>query len=282
LLAPSTARVGPAPFATSLAPLSRPVAHFAGLWRYRELVRNFVIRDLKARYKNSILGFFWSLANPLLMMVVFTIVGVALMGRDYREFPAFVLSGQLAWNWCSGCVIGGVNSITGNAHLIKKVAFPRQLLPLSMVLSNGVNFLLALIPLLLIATLVGKWPSPLLLLLPLVILIQIIFLTGLALFLGCLNVYFRDTEHIVEVLVLAWFFLTPVFYSVEELSAQYARLIYIFNPMASIISTYRLLFYYHALPDPLFVLRMSAQAVAVFVIGYLFFLRREADFGEEV
>jgi ABC-type polysaccharide/polyol phosphate export permease len=282
LLAPSTARLGPASFTTALAPLSRPVAHFSGLWRYRELVRNFVVRDLKARYKNSVLGFFWSLANPLLMMMVFTVVGVALMQRDYHEFPAFVLSGLLAWNWCSGCVVGGVSSITGNAHLIKKVAFPRQLLPLSLVLSNGVNFLLALIPLLLIATLVGKGPSPLLLLLPLVILIQVVFLTGLALFLGCLNVYFRDTEHIVDVLVLAWFFLTPVFYSVEELSSQYARLIYIFNPMASIISTYRLIFYYHALPDPLFVLRMSSQAVVVFVIGYLFFLRREADFGEEV
>jgi lipopolysaccharide transport system permease protein len=264
------------------SPLERARQHAIEIWRYRELVRNFVVRDLKARYKNSVLGFLWSLANPLLMMVVFTIVGSALQGRDYREFPAFVLSGLLAWNWCSASVMGGVSSITGNAHLIKKVAFPRQLLPLSMVLSNGVNFVLALIPLMVICSLLGKWPSPLLLLVPVVMVIQILFLTGLALFLGCLNVYFRDTEHIVDVLVLAWFFLTPIFYSVEELSSQYARLFYIVNPMASIISTYRLIFFFQAPPDALFVLRMTIQAVAMFVVGYLFFLRRAADFGEEI
>jgi lipopolysaccharide transport system permease protein len=268
--------------AAGVAPLTQPIEHFGGLWRYRELVRNFVVRDLKARYKNSVLGFLWSLANPLLMMIVFTIVGAALWKRDYRDFPQFVLIGLLAWNWTSASVMGGVSSITGNAHLIKKVAFPRQLLPFSMVLSNGVNFVLALVPLLLIAVLVGRWPTPLLLLLPVVMVVQILFLTGLALFLGCLNVYFRDTEHIADVLVLAWFFLTPVFYSVEELSSEYARLIYIVNPMASIISTYRLIFFYQAAPDLLFVLRMTSQALVVFVVGYLFFLRRAADFGEEV
>lgn len=262
---------------------SRVVRHLAILWQYRELVRNFVVRDLKARYKNSILGFMWSLANPLLMMLVFTLVFTALwQNRDIEAYPVFVLIGLLAWNWCGTSVMGGVYSITGSPHLIKKVSFPRELLPFSTVLSNGVNFLLALIPLLCIATLSGRPPSVHMLVLPLIIAIQLVFLTGLALFLGCLNVYFRDTEPIMDVLMLAWFFLTPVFYMVENLSQQHARLIYWLNPMASIISTYRLIFYYQAPPAPDFVLRMAAQALVVFVIGYAFFLRHAADFGEEV
>lgn len=268
--------------AASFPPLRPAALHLLELSRYRELLRNFVARDLRTRYRSSFLGFFWSLANPLLMMVVYTIVANALWERDYRDFPAFVLSGLLAWNWCASAVTGGVRSVTGAAHLIKKVAFPRQLLPISMVVSNGVNFLLALIPLLAIAALTGRWPSPLLLLLPVVLVIQLLLLTGIALFLGALNVYFRDTEHVVDVLLMAWFFLTPVFYSVEDLSPRYSRLIYIVNPMASIVSTYRLIFYYQAPPDLFFVLRMASQAAVVFVVGYLFFVRRAPDFAEEL
>jgi ABC-type polysaccharide/polyol phosphate export permease len=178
--------------------------------------------------------------------------------------------------------VGGTVSITGNAHLIKKVSFPRELLPLAVVLSNGVNFCLALVPFLILAAISGFWPHPLLAFLPLTMAIQILFVTGLALLLSALNVFFRDTEQIVEVLMFPWFIVSPIFYSVEELSQQYARWIYILNPMASIISTYRLIFYHHSPPDPYFVLRMGLQAVAVFVIGYVVFLRWAPDFGEEV
>jgi lipopolysaccharide transport system permease protein len=267
---------------SALATDGRARVHLTGLLRYRELVRNFVIRDLKARYKSSFLGFLWSFANPLLMMAVYAIVFTRLLPTEVPQFPVFILSGLLAWNWCSSAVIGGVHSITGNAHLIKKVAFPRELLPLSTVLSNGVNFVLALLPLLLLAWAYGKPPTAYLLLLPLVMAVQIVFLTGVALFLSALNVYFRDTQSIIDVLILAWMLLTPVFYGVEHLSPQYSRLIYILNPMASFISLYRLIFYYQAPTDLAFFLRMSAQAVIVFAIGYAFFLWRAPDFGEEV
>ena len=263
-------------------PLGRFGQHLAEVWRYRELVRNFVIRDLKARYKNSVLGFLWSLANPLLMMLVFTIVFTKLFVSARENFPLFLLSGQLAWGWCTSSVIGGVFSITGNPHLIKKVYFPRELLPLSVVLSNGVNFVLTLIPLFLLAIVSGRPPDWLVLLLPIVMAIELVFLTGLALFFGCLNVYFRDTEPIMDVLILAWFFLTPIFYSLEDFDSANTRLLYILNPMASIISTYRLIFYYHAPPDPLYIVRMAAQALIVFAIGYWFFRRNAADFGEDV
>jgi lipopolysaccharide transport system permease protein len=264
------------------SPLERARQHAIEIWRYRELVRNFVVRDLKARYKNSILGFLWSLANPLLMMTVYLIVFTKLFPVERENYPLFLLSGQLAWQWCTTSVVGGVFSITGNPHLIKKVYFPRELLPLSIVLSNGVNFLLTLIPLVAIAVASGRPPNWLVVYLPLVMAIQLIFLTGLALFFGCLNVYFRDTEPIIEVLILAWMFLTPIFYSLEDFNSPNTRLLYIVNPMASIISSYRLIFYYQAPPDALFVVRMAAQALLVFAVGYWFFRRHAADFGEEV
>lgn len=266
----------------ALGRIGRARAHLGTVVRYRELVRNFVIRDLKARYKSSFLGFLWSLANPLLMMLIFTVVFTTLSPQQIPEYPAFVLSGLLAWNWCQSSVIGGVYSITGNAHLIKKVAFPRELLPLSSVLSNGVNFALALIPMMGIAWAYGKPPSTYLLLLPLVVAMQLVFLTGLALALGALNVYFRDTQSVIDVAVLAWFFLTPVWYEVANLSQQYSRLIYIVNPMASFISLYRLIFYYQAPTDPAFLLRVVVQSAVVFVVGYALFLWRAPDFGEVV
>lgn len=262
--------------------LTRAIHHVCWVVRYRELVRNLVIRDLKARYKNSVLGFLWSLLNPLLMMGVFTVVFKVLMPNDIPDYPLFVLLGILPWNWCTSSVMGGITSIVGNAHLIKKVAFPRELLPISTVVSNMVNFLLALIPLGAVTLAFGVPLTPLLALLPVIIFLQLVFLAGLALLLSCLQVYFRDTGHIFDVLLLAWFFLSPVFYRVEDLTEQWARLMYILNPMASLISLYRLVVLYGAPPDGLFVLRLAAQVGLLFAVGYLFFLRHSHSFAEEV
>jgi ABC-type polysaccharide/polyol phosphate export permease len=264
------------------SPVARAARHVRWVVHYRELVRNLVIRDLKARYKNSVLGFLWSLLNPLLMMGVFTVVFKVLMPNDIPNYPLFVLLGILPWNWCTSSVMGGITSIVGNAHLIKKVAFPRELLPISVAISNMVNFLLALIPLGAVVLAFGVPLTPLLVLLPVVILLQLVFLAGLALLLSCLQVYFRDTGHIFDVLILAWFFLSPVFYRVEDLTEQWARLMYILNPMASFISLYRLIVLYGSPPDTLFLLRLATQVTLVFAIGYLFFLRHSHSFAEEV
>lgn len=252
------------------------------VYAYRELVRNFVLRDLKARYKNSVLGFAWSLLNPLLMMIVFSVVFTVLFKNEIASYPVFVLLGLLAWNWCTSSVVGATTAIVGNAHLVRKVNFPRQLLPLSVVLSNGVNFLLALIPLFAVLLVFGVQLTPYALLLPLVVAIQVVFLLGMALLLSAINVFFRDTEVIVDVAVLAWFFLTPVFYRVEDLTAAGARLMYIANPMASLISTYRLILFWGAPPAPDFLARMAVQALVVFAIGALVFLHLAPAFGEEV
>ncbi len=259
---------------------------------YRELVRNLVIRDLKVRYKNSVLGFLWSLLNPLMMMVIFTIVfTIMLPNNTIDRFPVFVLCALLPWNFFSSSVMTSVHSVVGNAPLIKKVYFPREVLPLSTVLANLVNFLLAMIVLF---GMIFVFRTPLTvwaLLLPVIVLVQVTFTLGLAFFLSTLNVFYRDTAAIMDVALLAWFFLTPVFYPITilphyrtlfGLALDIQRLAYILNPMASLIASYRVILYYGAPPAFDFLARTIVTSCAVLALGYLFFARYSKSFAEHL
>lgn len=271
---------------------TRLIAHVRELWRYRELVRNLVVSELKARYKNSVLGFVWSLLNPLAMMLVFTVVfGVLWPNRQVDNYPIFLLCGLLPWNYFSNSVTSSITSIVDHGNLIKKVYFPREVLPVATVLAQLVNFLLAFL-VLFVALLVFRANfSPWLWTLPLIILIQTCFTVGIGLILSTLHVFYRDTRMVMEVVMLAWFFLTPIFYSVQQLPAAYTvlgveldvrRIAYILNPMASLINVYRDLLYNGYRTDPDFFIRTTLTALIVLVAGYWFFVRYSDRFGEEV
>lgn len=266
---------------------------------YRDLLYNLIVRDLKVRYKHSALGFFWSLLNPLLLMAVFTFVFTALLEDKSRlAFHIFFLSALLPWNWCAASVMGTLSSIVGNGHLIKKVYFPREMLPVSVVFSNMINYLLSLPALILFMFLFrqGVTPSPFdsgctlvcfnsyFLWLPLLVITQALFLMGLGFILATLNVFFRDTSVLVEVGLSAWFFLTPIIYDAKVVAGDYAAWMYYLNPMASIIANYRDIFYYSSSlgPDPTFMLRTFVTSALLFVAGYFFFMRFSRRFGEEV
>jgi len=274
------------------------IAHVSELWAFGDLLRNLVMRDLKVRYRNSVLGVLWSLGNPLLMMLVFTFVFTVMTSyADVRAYPVFVLTGILPWNFFSASVIGGIRSIVDNAPLVNKVYFPRELLPTSIVLANTVNFMLALVVLFVFLLLfqipLTKW----VLLLPVVIAIQVIFTIGVALIMATANVFYRDTQIIMEVVVLAWFFVTPILYPgwilprdhyIEWLgiSVDVWRWVNILNPMASIISTYRVILYGigygGAPPEFYFFVRTLLTAIGTFVVGLLIFYRYSRTFAEEV
>lgn len=259
------------------------------LWHYRELVRNLVVRDLKVRYRNSVLGFVWSLFNPLLMMLVLTFVFTVLFRTPPNNvpYPLFLLTGLLAWNFCSSGVLSSITSVVGNAGLITKVYFPREVLPISSCLAAAVNFLLALMVLLPLAASFGIFPGPYIALFPLVLLGQILFVTGIGLLLASINVFFRDTEVIMEVVLLAWFFLTPIFYDITQVWPEWngldlPRLVRIVNPMASFVTTYREILLTNVTPDLLFLLRTLLTSLVVFVVGYAVFLRLAPRFGDEL
>jgi lipopolysaccharide transport system permease protein len=237
---------------------------------YRELLRNLVVRDLKVRYRNSFFGFLWALGNPLLMMAVFTVVFTVLWPQEVAHYPVFILAGLLPWNFFSSSVI---------------------------VCSNLVNFCLALIAFFLVLLLFRLKLTGWILLLPVVIAAQTVFTLGVAFFLAAINVIYRDTEVIMDVIIMALFFLTPVFYPIERLPQTFSffgidvpvqRLMYILNPMASLIASYRSILYGSYTGGPPgppaldFFLRTALTSVVFFALGYLLFARRSRQFGEEV
>jgi ABC-type polysaccharide/polyol phosphate export permease len=264
----------------------------AELWRYRELLYNLTVRDLKVRYKNSVLGIAWSLLNPILMMLVFTVVYTVMLGQsDRRDYAAFVLCGLLPWNFFSGSIMGGVGSVVNHGYLIKKVYFPRAVLPTSIMLSNLVNFLVALPVYFVLAWLLGVKFTPYVLFLPVVVLVEMAFILGMSLLLSALNVFYRDVQQIMEVLILAWFFVTPVIWDVSVLPASrlvlgvdvpVQRLTYILNPMASIVAAYRDILYYGRSIGWDFFLRTAITVVVVLVFGFFVFNRLKGRFAEEV
>ena len=276
------------------APIRRVslIRHARELWGYRELVLNLVIRELKARYKNSILGFVWSLLNPIGMMLVFTLVfTVMLPNSSLERFPIFFLCGFLPWQYFTTATTSGMHSLVFNSNLVKKVYFPREVLPIASVFANLVNFLLALLVLFAALIITRTRLSPYIWLLPVVIFIQTCFVLGVAFFVSTLNVFYRDTGMIMEVLLQAWFFLTPIFYPIETLppnlevmglTLDVRRLMYILNPMASLIASYRDLLYWGYRTNIDFFLRTAVTSILVLLIGYWFFLRYSRRFGEEL
>jgi len=283
----------PPPYATGpLQALHVLGARASLLLNYRFLIYNLVVRDLKSRYRNSVLGFLWSLLNPLGMMAVFTVISLVLFrDQTIENYPIFLLSGILAWNYFSASMMTGTNSVVANGHLIKKVHFPTEVLPIATILANLVNFILALL-LLFAAILIFRIDfSPWIWLLPAVILIQTMFTLGIVFFLSTLQVYYHDTLIVMDVIMLAWFFLTPVFYSANMLPVSYTvagftvdiqRLVYILNPIASLVNMYRDLLYWGYRTDLDFFLRTFLTSVVVLVAGYWFFVRHSANFSEEV
>ncbi len=268
------------------------LADLTQLVQYRELVRNLTLRDLKVRYRNSVLGFLWAWGNPIMMTLVFTLVFQVIARsaiESIAKYPLFIMIGWLTWGFTTSGISDGIGSVVGNSQLVKKVWFPRQVLPAAAVLANAANFLLAL-PLVVILIVYYRIEiQPLLLLyFPMIFLSQLALVMGLAFFLSALNVYYRDTGVITTVVLTAWFFLTPVFYSVPQLTEDYSRLVYYLNPMASIIEAYRNILYGSTNgappgpPDVGFLLRTMGTALVVLALGYVFFTQLSRRFGEEL
>lgn len=267
-------------------------------WRhYRYLLRNLVVRDLKVRYKNSVLGVLWSILNPLFLMIVFTILFSVLANSQIRQYPIFVLVGLIPWNFFSGSLTSGTTSVTGNSALVKKVYFPRELLPVSALLSNLINFLFAAGVLVLFLYIFGVGLTIHALWVPVLLATQLVFTLGLCLLLGSLTVFYGDVLMILEVVLLAWFFMTPVFYSLEMFGPTATVLGFTFNPgqvmrwlnpMASIIDGYRtVLWGTYGSDGPVsmnaaYLLRTMVTSLIVLLAGYGVFVRLNPYFGEKL
>lgn len=247
------------------------------VWARRELIGLLVARDLKVRYKRSVLGFIWALLSPLFTILIFSIVFSRLFSKYYEDYKLYMISGVLFWNFFSLSTTQGLNSVVGNGSIIRKIAVPKIVFPASVVASNFVNLLLSLIPLALFVLFAGARITIHLLWLPLVMPLLFAFALGVVLILSTINVFLRDVRNIWEAILLIWFFLTPVFYPRAVVPDKYSVVLR-FNPMLSIIEVCRLPIYLGITPPLNLYLKSALATLAVLAIGVWVFRRYEDRF----
>jgi len=256
--------------------------HFRELYLYRGLLLSLVQRELKARYRGSVLGFFWTFLNPTLHMLVYTLLFGVFMKNRMENYSFFMFVGLLPWIWFSTSVSGGASAISDRRDLMTKVRFPAQVLPVTVVTTNLCNFLFSLPLLVVLGLLFGVRPTWHVVGLPLVMFTQLCFTLAVVYVIAALNVAFRDLQHIVLNVMTMWFFVTPVLYQLSTIPEQYRPVMMIANPMAVVITSYQSIFYDHRLPDmiPLLVL-LGTSLVLLWGATQLFESRRE-EFAESI
>lgn len=289
-----------------------PLRHrLVDLWNARELLRQFVAKELRIRYKNSALGFLWSLLTPALMTVVFTALFGYAFRLDIDDYAAFFLSGYLLWQFFQTSSQSSITAIVGNGPLIKKVYFPREVLPLSMVLAQLTHFLLALLVLSPVLVAFRGWGVLLHLPVALVVVAMMtVFTSGMAMIWAGANVPFRDLQELIVVIFLVWFYATPVLYPIALLEASdrpvvraMARVVEV-NPMSWFVELFRTSMFGEVtavagsggsgltdvafettpptLPDPELFAVATVFSLLVFAVGYVFFNRLALTFAKEV
>jgi ABC-type polysaccharide/polyol phosphate export permease len=247
------------------------------VYRYRQLIWALALKELTVRYKRSVLGFLWALLNPALMMLVLTLVFSTIFQFSTKHYAIFLLSVLLPWTFFAQSMSYAVEAIVGNGDLIKKVRVPKLVFPVAAVIANIINLLLSLVPL---AVLVPVMRHPFYwtwLYLPVPMLALIIFTLGLTFFFATANVYYRDFAHIIQVILSAWFYVTPIIYSLD-LIPENRRWFFKLNPMLYVINGFRLAVYYGMLPKWPSILASFGCAFAALFIGYAVFRKYQDDF----
>ena len=272
--------------------MARIIRNLRELYKYRVLIQNLVVRELKARYRGTVLGFFWSFFNPLLLMIVYTAVfGLIINPRDptFESNPLvyalYLFCGILPWHWFASSTLESANVLMINGNLLKKILFPAEVLPVVTVTSNMIHFFFGLPILFLFILVTGRPLTPFALFLPAVVFVQYIFTLGFSLIISSLTVHFRDIKDILSNLLTFWFFASPIIYAMSFPSIQKSaalRLMLNLNPMTHIIQGYQYSLYYGSLLPWKRLGVTFIVSLVLFVIGYLIFDRLRDSFPEEV
>ena len=260
--------------------------NLAQLPRYRGLIQSLVARELKARYRGSVLGFFWSFINPLTLLLIYTFVfkyvmPAAVKGAD--PYPLFMFCGILPWTWFASSLVESSGVLISGGNLIKKVLFPAEILPIVTVTANMIHFFLAL-PILVVFLIVYRAPLTVseLLWFPFVVAVQYVFTLGCALILSALTVHFRDIKDILSNVLTLWFFATPIIYP-YLFAPDIAKRFLNWNPMAHIVISYQeILFFNGPFGHWKWLLALAVASVGLFLAGYWIFDRLRDSFAEEV
>jgi lipopolysaccharide transport system permease protein len=254
----------------------------AGLRRYRHLLRNLVLKDLKLKYRGSLIGFLWSLANPVLMGVVYTIAFRSILQIRNENFVFYLMLGLLAWTFFASSAAMSTGSIADNGGLVKSVWFPRAILPIATVLFNLTQYILSvsvILPLMLLYYRVP--PEAPMLLFPVFVTLQVLFTIGVALSLATATAFLRDVRHLVEIAITILFWMTPVVYQLRELPDALRRAL-LLSPMSPYVAAYQQIFYYRQWPDAAIWITTITYAAAALALGFWLIVRNEDRFAERV
>ena len=254
---------------------------FQKIYKYRELLKTNVKKEIRGRYKNSFLGVLWSFLNPLLQLLVYSVIFGALLAGGDETYPIYICIALIPWTYFTTAITQAAFTVIGNADIIKKVYFPREILPISVVTSGAVNFVISTIIILAFVIFSGVGLSWYILLYPFILLIQYVLLLGIGFIVSSVTVYFRDLEHIIGVILMAAFYGTPIVYKLEQLPHT-LQIIVQLNPMTHLINAYRDIFYYHQMPNMQILFILLGASVVLTVIGYFIFKKLQKGFAEEL
>lgn len=250
------------------------------LYRYREMIFRLVKRDLKGRYKGSLLGFLWTFINPLLQLIVYTMVFSTILRSGVEDYYIYLFVALVPWIFFSTSVSSGASVIWTQQDMVKKIFFPRIVLPISFVTAQFVNMILSFIVVIIVleATKYG-YSIESLLYLPIIMLIEYILALGFAMIVSAVTVYLRDLEYLLTIITMAWQFLTPVFYGMNQVPDKILPIL-LMNPMTPIIIAYRDILYYKQIPKMETLIHACTFSIGIFLIGYVVFTRLQRRFAE--
>lgn len=252
-----------------------------GLYNYRELLKTNIKKDIGGKYKNSFLGVLWSFVNPLLQIMVYAFVFQVVLRSNIPNYAVYLCCGLVPWQYFSAVVLRGAAVMVDNGNIIKKVYFPREILPISVVTSEGVNFLISTIIILGFVVFSGLGLSWNILWYFLIVLIQFIVSVGIALLVSSLTVYFRDLLHLLGILIQLLFYATPIVYSIDSVPSNLQWIVKI-NPMSYLIEGYRNIFYNGIAPNFEGLLTAFIMGIVLCFVGYFTFKKLEKRFAEEL
>ncbi|MFR1182804.1 MAG: ABC transporter permease [Clostridia bacterium] len=254
---------------------------FKELYKYRELLKTNVKKEIRGKYKNSFLGVLWSFLNPLLQIVVYAIVFQLILKNPQENYAVFICCGLIPWTFFSSAITRSAFTMVENGNIVKKVYFPREILPISIVTSEAVNFLISTIIILAFVIFGGIGISKYIIFYPLVLVAQYVLLIAIGLIVSSISVYVRDLQHLIGVALQLFFYATPIVYSADVIPAEYRWILNI-NPMTYIIEAYRDIFYNQTMIDIVPLLLLIVGSLVACMIGYMIFNKLQKGFAEQL
>ncbi len=250
------------------------------IWAYRSMIRSLVHKDLRGRYQASVLGFLWTFIVPLCQLLVYTVVFSVIMRSNVEKFYLYLFVALIPWNFFSSCLTGGASCVIQQQSLVNKIYFPREVIPIAYVTSSFVNMLYCEVVVIAVALFSGvHFSFAGILCLPVVMAVEYVLALGITMIMSAVDVYFRDLEHILGIVSMAWMFMTPIMYDMSMVPEN-LRFIFRLNPMTSIVTAYRDILYSGGVPRLETLLVSAGMGIFFLVLGFLVFGKLKRRFSE--